>query len=159
MPNSSGNGITEKSCFDMPVDLCEAKWPGKFRANVTVEGDDVYPDVGSLGHLGEMEQLVIHDLVVAHLAQKHAFVKKHNERWGIVALQNLLTFQSVAYLVLIFEDLAGIPGLSLPCGLTRSGLPIGLQLLAPAFAEETLLQTARVFERATDWHTRRPGIN
>jgi aspartyl-tRNA(Asn)/glutamyl-tRNA(Gln) amidotransferase subunit A len=33
-----------------------------------------------------------------------------------------------------------------------------LQLLAPAFAEENLLRTARVFERATDWHTRRPGL-
>ena len=58
----------------------------------------------------------------------------------------------------ITANLAGIPGLSLPCGLTKSGLPIGLQLLAPAFAEETLLRTARVFEKATDWHAKRPGL-
>ncbi|MBV8076894.1 MAG: Asp-tRNA(Asn)/Glu-tRNA(Gln) amidotransferase subunit GatA [Planctomycetaceae bacterium] len=58
----------------------------------------------------------------------------------------------------ITTNLAGIPGLSVPCGLTRSGLPIGMQLLAPAFAEENLLRAARVFERATDWHTRRPEI-
>ena len=58
----------------------------------------------------------------------------------------------------ITANLAGIPGISIPCGLTKSGLPIGLQLLAPAFAEESLLRTARVFERATDWHARRPGI-
>ena len=57
----------------------------------------------------------------------------------------------------ITANLAGIPGISIPCGLTQSGLPIGLQLLAPAFAEEHLLRTARVFERATDWHTLRPG--
>jgi len=57
----------------------------------------------------------------------------------------------------ITANLAGIPGLSIPCGLTKSNLPIGLQLLAPAFAEEKLLRTARVFERATDWHLRRPG--
>jgi aspartyl-tRNA(Asn)/glutamyl-tRNA(Gln) amidotransferase subunit A len=57
----------------------------------------------------------------------------------------------------ITANLAGIPGLSIPCGLTKSGLPIGLQLLAPAFAEENLLRTARVFERETDWHTRRPS--
>jgi aspartyl-tRNA(Asn)/glutamyl-tRNA(Gln) amidotransferase subunit A len=57
----------------------------------------------------------------------------------------------------ITANLAGIPGISIPGGMTRSGLPIGLQLLAPAFAEESLLRTARVFERATDWHTRRPG--
>jgi aspartyl-tRNA(Asn)/glutamyl-tRNA(Gln) amidotransferase subunit A len=58
----------------------------------------------------------------------------------------------------ITANLAGIPGLSIPCGLTKSKLPIGLQLLAPAFAEEQLLRTARVFERATDWHLKRPGL-
>jgi aspartyl-tRNA(Asn)/glutamyl-tRNA(Gln) amidotransferase subunit A len=57
----------------------------------------------------------------------------------------------------ITANLAGIPGLSIPCGQTRDNLPIGLQLLAAPFAEETLLRTARVFERETDWHTRRPG--
>ncbi len=59
----------------------------------------------------------------------------------------------------ITANLAGIPGLSIPCGLTSANLPVGLQLLAPAFAEETLFRTARVFERATDWHTRRPGLS
>ncbi len=59
----------------------------------------------------------------------------------------------------ITANLAGIPGLSIPCGLTTSGLPIGLQLLAPAFAEENLLRTARVFERETDWHLRRPKLD
>jgi aspartyl-tRNA(Asn)/glutamyl-tRNA(Gln) amidotransferase subunit A len=58
----------------------------------------------------------------------------------------------------ITANLAGIPGISIPGGMTKSGLPIGLQLLAPAFAEESLLRTARVFERATDWHTRRPVL-
>jgi aspartyl-tRNA(Asn)/glutamyl-tRNA(Gln) amidotransferase subunit A len=57
----------------------------------------------------------------------------------------------------ITANLAGIPGLSIPCGLTRDNLPIGLQLLAAPFAEETLLRTARVFEQQTDWHTKRPG--
>ncbi len=56
-------------------------------------------------------------------------------------------------------NLAGIPGLSVPCGLTKSGLPIGLQLLAPAFAEESLLRIARVFERETDWHLKRPELS
>ncbi len=58
----------------------------------------------------------------------------------------------------ITANLAGIPGISIPCGLTKANLPIGLQLLAAPFAEDTLLRTARVFERATDWHTRRPGV-
>jgi aspartyl-tRNA(Asn)/glutamyl-tRNA(Gln) amidotransferase subunit A len=58
----------------------------------------------------------------------------------------------------ITANLAGIPGLSIPCGLTKANLPIGLQLLAPAFSEEPLLRTARVFERATDWHLKRPDL-
>jgi aspartyl-tRNA(Asn)/glutamyl-tRNA(Gln) amidotransferase subunit A len=58
----------------------------------------------------------------------------------------------------ISANLAGIAGLSLPCGFTRDGLPVGLQLLAPPFGEETLLRAARVYEAATDWHTRRPRI-
>ena len=57
----------------------------------------------------------------------------------------------------ITANLAGIPGISIPCGLTKARLPIGLQLLAAPFAEEQLLRAARVFERATDWHLKRPG--
>lgn len=53
-------------------------------------------------------------------------------------------------------NLAGLPGLSLPCGFSQGGLPIGLQLLAPPFEETRLLQAARMYERETDWHTRRP---
>ena len=58
----------------------------------------------------------------------------------------------------ITANLAGIPAISIPCGLTRSKLPIGLQLLAAPFAEETLLRTARVFERETDWHLNRATV-
>jgi aspartyl-tRNA(Asn)/glutamyl-tRNA(Gln) amidotransferase subunit A len=53
-------------------------------------------------------------------------------------------------------NLAGIPGISIPCGLTKSGLPVGLQLQAPPLAEDRLLRGARMFERATDWHTFKP---
>lgn len=56
-------------------------------------------------------------------------------------------------------NIAGICGLSMPCGFARVGggeLPIGLQLQAPAFAEGLLLRAARMFERATEWHARRP---
>lgn len=56
----------------------------------------------------------------------------------------------------ITTNLAGIPGLSMPCGLSSEGLPIGLQLVGPAMSETALLQAARLFERETDWHTRRP---
>jgi aspartyl-tRNA(Asn)/glutamyl-tRNA(Gln) amidotransferase subunit A len=53
-------------------------------------------------------------------------------------------------------NLAGIAGMSIPCGFSATRLPIGLQILAPAFAEEKLLRVARMFEAATEWHRHRP---
>ncbi|HEY1379645.1 MAG TPA: Asp-tRNA(Asn)/Glu-tRNA(Gln) amidotransferase subunit GatA [Gemmataceae bacterium] len=58
----------------------------------------------------------------------------------------------------IAANLAGIAGVSVPCGFTAAGLPIGLQLLAAPFAEPKLLRAARMYERETDWHTRRPKV-
>jgi aspartyl-tRNA(Asn)/glutamyl-tRNA(Gln) amidotransferase subunit A len=58
----------------------------------------------------------------------------------------------------ISANLAGLPAMSIPCGFTPGGLPIGLQLMAPTFAEEKLLRVARMFEAATDWQTRRPAL-
>jgi aspartyl-tRNA(Asn)/glutamyl-tRNA(Gln) amidotransferase subunit A len=55
----------------------------------------------------------------------------------------------------IAANLAGVPGISIPCGFSSGGLPIGLQLLAPLFGETRLLQTARIYERETAWHDRR----
>ncbi len=65
------------------------------------------------------------------------------------------------YLVDIYTiscNLAGLPGISIPCGFTKAGLPVGLQILAPPFEEDKLLRVARMHERATDWHTRRPQL-
>jgi aspartyl-tRNA(Asn)/glutamyl-tRNA(Gln) amidotransferase subunit A len=58
----------------------------------------------------------------------------------------------------IAVNLAGIPGISVPCGFDQDNLPIGLQILAPAFAEEKLLRIARMFEKETDWHKKKPPI-
>jgi aspartyl-tRNA(Asn)/glutamyl-tRNA(Gln) amidotransferase subunit A len=58
----------------------------------------------------------------------------------------------------ISANLAGIPGISIPCGMTSTNLPIGLQLLAPPFAEDKLLQAARMFEKQSDWNMRLPPI-
>jgi aspartyl-tRNA(Asn)/glutamyl-tRNA(Gln) amidotransferase subunit A len=54
-------------------------------------------------------------------------------------------------------NLAGIGGMNI-CGLTKSGLPIGLQIQCRPFDEERLLQAAAMFQRATDWHARRPKL-
>lgn len=56
------------------------------------------------------------------------------------------------------QALAGLPALSLPCGFDEQGLPIGLQLTAPALEEARLLQVAYAYEQATAWHTRRPNL-
>jgi aspartyl-tRNA(Asn)/glutamyl-tRNA(Gln) amidotransferase subunit A len=52
-------------------------------------------------------------------------------------------------------NLAGLPAISVPCGFTE-GLPVGLQLMAPAMKEATLFRIAGAFEAATDWHLQRP---
>jgi aspartyl-tRNA(Asn)/glutamyl-tRNA(Gln) amidotransferase subunit A len=59
----------------------------------------------------------------------------------------------------ISANLAGLPGIAFPAGFSGSGLPVGLQLLAPPFEEERLLRAARMYERETDWHKRRPQLN
>lgn len=58
----------------------------------------------------------------------------------------------------ISVNLAGIPGISLPCGFTKNNLPIGLQILGKHFDEETVLHTAYAYEQATEWHTKRAKL-
>lgn len=58
----------------------------------------------------------------------------------------------------VSANLAGLPAISIPCGLSNEGLPIGMQLLGPAFEEDRLFRAARMFEQATDWHRQRPAI-
>ncbi len=64
------------------------------------------------------------------------------------------------YLADIFTlpaSLAGLPGMSLPCGFGEAGMPVGLQLIGNYFAEAKLLNVAHQFQLATDWHMRTPG--
>lgn len=58
----------------------------------------------------------------------------------------------------ISANLAGLPALSIPSGLTQSGLPIGLQLIGPAFAEANLLAVAHAFEQAHSYHLQSPTL-
>jgi aspartyl-tRNA(Asn)/glutamyl-tRNA(Gln) amidotransferase subunit A len=55
-------------------------------------------------------------------------------------------------------NLAGISGISVPAGFTADGLPIGLQLIGPAFGEATVLRGAHAYEQATAWHARKPDL-
>ena len=56
----------------------------------------------------------------------------------------------------VSTNLAGLPGISVPCGQTSNGLPIGFQLQGKAFDEQSLLQIAAAFQNETDWHLKRP---
>jgi aspartyl-tRNA(Asn)/glutamyl-tRNA(Gln) amidotransferase subunit A len=55
-------------------------------------------------------------------------------------------------------NIYGIPAISVPCGFTASGLPVGLMIVGPRFAEGKVLALARAFERATEFHKRKPPI-
>jgi aspartyl-tRNA(Asn)/glutamyl-tRNA(Gln) amidotransferase subunit A len=52
----------------------------------------------------------------------------------------------------------GLPAISVPCGFTTAGLPIGLQIIGPQWREDTVLKLAYAYEQATDWHKRSPGL-
>lgn len=58
----------------------------------------------------------------------------------------------------ISANLAGIPGISMPCGFTKSGLPVGFQLLGKPFDELTLLQLGYKYQQITEWHIKRPKL-
>jgi aspartyl-tRNA(Asn)/glutamyl-tRNA(Gln) amidotransferase subunit A len=58
----------------------------------------------------------------------------------------------------ISVNLAGLPAISVPCGFSKAGLPIGLQLIGRAFEEETLLRAAHAYEQATQWHLKKPVV-
>jgi Asp-tRNA(Asn)/Glu-tRNA(Gln) amidotransferase A subunit family amidase len=55
-------------------------------------------------------------------------------------------------------NILNLCGVSLPCGFTRAGLPIGLMVYAKPFQEDVALRVARAYERATDWHRRHPDL-
>ncbi len=58
----------------------------------------------------------------------------------------------------VSTNLAGTTAMSIPCGFTRQGLPIGLQLQAPPFEELRVLRAAAMYQGVTDWHTRKPEL-
>jgi aspartyl-tRNA(Asn)/glutamyl-tRNA(Gln) amidotransferase subunit A len=56
-------------------------------------------------------------------------------------------------------NVTGLPDISICCGFSSSGLPIGMQIVAPSFREDMVFQVADAYERATEWHNRKPPIS
>jgi aspartyl-tRNA(Asn)/glutamyl-tRNA(Gln) amidotransferase subunit A len=90
------------------------------------------------------------DCIVAPTSPTPAF--KIGER----ALDPLKMYLSDIYTISV--NLAGIPAISVPCGFTKKGLPVGLQIMAKPFNEEMLFRIAHTFEQNTDWHKLRPRL-
>ena len=55
-------------------------------------------------------------------------------------------------------NIAGLPAISVPCGVGEGGMPVGLHLIANHWDEPTLLRAAHAYEQSTDWHTRHPSL-
>jgi aspartyl-tRNA(Asn)/glutamyl-tRNA(Gln) amidotransferase subunit A len=77
-------------------------------------------------------------------------------RLGEKAADPVQMYLSDIYTIAV--NLAGLPGMSIPCGFDRHGLPVGLQLIGDYFAEARMLAVAHQYQRVTDWHARRPAI-
>jgi aspartyl-tRNA(Asn)/glutamyl-tRNA(Gln) amidotransferase subunit A len=85
-----------------------------------------------------------HDVIITPTAPTTAF------RIGEKTSDPLQMYLSDIFTISI--NLAGLPGLSLPCGFDKAGLPIGLQIVGRPFEEERVLQAAYAYEQATEWH-------
>lgn len=57
------------------------------------------------------------------------------------------------------QNPVGVPGLAIPCGFTKGGLPVGFQLVGRMFSENLLLQIGHQYQKTTDWHKRKPNLN
>jgi len=89
------------------------------------------------------------DLIVAPMTPNVAF--KHGEKEDPLSMYLNDVFAVPA-------DMTGLPAISVPCGFSAEGLPIGLQFIGKALDEPTLLRAAHAYEQATPWRTRRPNL-
>jgi Asp-tRNA(Asn)/Glu-tRNA(Gln) amidotransferase A subunit family amidase len=55
-------------------------------------------------------------------------------------------------------NLTGLPAISIPCGFSTTGMPIGLQIVSKHWAEEKVLQAGNAYENATEWHNHHPNV-
>jgi aspartyl-tRNA(Asn)/glutamyl-tRNA(Gln) amidotransferase subunit A len=88
------------------------------------------------------------DVIMGPTAPSVAF------RFGEKSADPVQMYLSDIYTIAV--NLAGLPGMSIPCGFGAAGMPVGLQLIGPWFGEAKMLNVAHRYQQATDWHTRMP---
>lgn len=90
------------------------------------------------------------DVIAAPVAPTPAFKIGENASDPITMyLQDVFTVPA---------NIAGVPALALPCGFSKTGLPIGMQIIGPQFSEAKLIEVAALYQRETEWHKRKPKI-
>jgi aspartyl-tRNA(Asn)/glutamyl-tRNA(Gln) amidotransferase subunit A len=89
------------------------------------------------------------DVIMGPTAPSVAF------RFGEKSADPVQMYLSDIYTIAV--NLAGLPGMSIPCGFGTADMPVGLQLIGPWFGEAKMLNVAHQYQQATDWHTRMPG--
>ena len=90
------------------------------------------------------------DVILGPTAPQTAF------KFGEKSADPVSMYLSDIYTIAV--NLAGLPGMSLPCGFDGQGLPIGMQLIGNYFSEARLLNVAHQYQQATDWHSRAPAL-
>jgi len=90
------------------------------------------------------------DVIATPVAPTTAF------RLGEKTADPLIMYLSDIFTIAV--NLAGLPGLSVPCGFDENDMPIGVQLIGKPFGEDVLLQAAYAYEQTTPWHTRKPPL-
>lgn len=144
--------------------------------------DDLYRRSRSEGFGAEVKRRILTGAYTLSVGYYDAYYKKAQRLRRLVRQDFLQAFDSVDVIVVpttpsvAFEsrasgdpaamyrhdmftvqaNLAGLPALSIPCGMV-GGLPVGLQILGPHFAEDRLLALAEAYQRETDWHRRTPS--
>jgi len=90
------------------------------------------------------------DMIAAPVAPSTAFrMGEHLNDPLAMYLEDIFTLPA---------NLAGIPGLAFPAGFDSNGLPVGIQLMGPHFAEAALFRAAHAYQQVTDWHLRKPAL-
>lgn len=156
-----------------------------FRESGTNELIQMYRDTRSKGFGSEVQRRIIIGTYALSAGYYDAYYKKASQVRTLIMQDFTQAFQTcdvllapvaptpafelgekledplAMYLSDIFTlppSLAGITGMSVPCGFSKKGLPIGLQILGKHFDEEKLIRVAYNFEQATDFHTKKPNL-